>query len=316
MKILITGVAGFIGSHLAEILIKKGYDVIGIDSFSDYYPREFKERNIAGLLGNKKFEFIEGDLLNISLLTILSDVEIIFHQSSQPGVRRSWDMFNTYVKDNILVTQRLLDSIKGKNIKKLIYASSSSVYGDSKDLPFKEESIPKPLSPYGVTKLAAENLVELYRKNYGIPTISLRYFTVFGPRQRPDMAFFKFIKKGLLGKPIIVYGDGNQTRDFTYIGDIVEANIKAGESDAQGIFNIGGGNRVTLNYAISEIERQIEKKIKIEYKETQKGDMQDTLADITKAAEYLSFNPKTSLSFALHKEIEWIKEIYQKAIGV
>jgi len=309
MKAVVTGVAGFIGSSLACSLIKKGYDVIGIDSFSNYYPREFKERNLKELAGNKRFKLIEGDLLEIGLSSILSDCHIIFHLSSQPGVLRSWDMFNVYVRDNILATQRLLDAIKGKNIKKFVFASSSSVYGDCPDMPLKEESIPKPISPYGVTKLASENLVELYRKNYGIPAISLRYFTVFGPRQRPDMAFFKFIKSGILGKPIIVYGDGNQTRDFTFISEIVDANIKAGESEAQGIFNIGGGNRITLNYAISEIERLIKKKIKIEYIESQKGDMHDTLADIEKAKKYLSFNPKTEFAFGLHQEIEWLKEI-------
>lgn len=309
MKVLVTGVAGFIGSSLAEGLINKGYSVRGIDSFSDYYPKAFKKKNIKDLLKRKGFEFIEGDLLNIDLSNILSDVEIIFHQAAQPGVRKSWDMFNLYVKDNILVTQRLLEGIKGKNIKKFVYASSSSVYGDCKDLPLSEESIPKPISPYGVTKLAGENLVELYRKNYSLPAISLRYFTVFGPRQRPDMAFFRFIKDALLDKPIKIYGDGNQTRDFTFISDIVDANIKGGKSDAQGIFNIGGGNRVTLNYAISEIERQISKKIKIEYKETQKGDMYDTLANIEKAKKILSFNPEVDLKTGLYKEIEWLKTL-------
>lgn len=309
MKVLITGVAGFIGSSLAEALINKGYNIIGIDSFSDYYPREFKERNLKELLKNERFTFIKGDLTEISLSSLVSDVKLIFHQAAQPGVQKSWDMFNIYVKDNILATQRLLEEVKGKDIKKFVYASSSSVYGDCPDLPLSEESIPRPLSPYGVTKLAGENLVELYRKNYSLPTISLRYFTVFGPRQRPDMAFFKFIKQALEDKPIILYGDGNQTRDFTFISDIVGANIKAGESESEGIFNIGGGNRRTLNYTISEIERLLGKRIKIEYRETQRGDMHDTLADIEKAKKYLLFDPKVDLREGLYKEIEWIKKI-------
>ncbi|MEW6102540.1 MAG: NAD-dependent epimerase/dehydratase family protein [bacterium] len=312
MKVLITGVAGFIGSHLASALIEKRQDVVGIDKFSDYYPREYKERNIKELLDNERFKLIEGDLLSMNLSSILQDIEIVFHQAAQPGVRRSWDMFDVYVRDNILATQRLLESIKKKNIKKFVYASSSSVYGDCKHLPLKEEYIPKPLSPYGVTKLSAENLVELYRKNYGIPAISLRYFTVFGPHQRPDMAFFKFIKAGFLNEPIVVYGDGSQTRDFTYVSDIIDANIHAAESNEEGIFNIGGGNRVTLNDVIKDIERFIGKDIKIEYRDKQKGDMKDTLADITKAKKHLSFSPKVSLSSGLHKEIKWLHSILSK----
>ncbi|HAW49753.1 TPA: UDP-glucose 4-epimerase [bacterium] len=306
MKVLITGVAGFIGSHLGEALIENGFDIIGVDSFSDYYPRTYKEKNIENLLGHKNFIFIEGDLLEIPL-SFLSEIDYCFHQSAQPGVRRSWDMFSVYVKDNILATQRLLDEVKKYPIKKFIYASSSSVYGDA-SLPLNEEAKPSPVSPYGTTKLCAENMVELYRKSYGFPTVSLRYFTVYGPRQRPDMAFFKFIKGGLLGETITVFGDGGQTRDFTFVSDIVRANVLAAESSAVGIFNIGGGHRITVNEAISLIEDVIGKKLKVEYISTQKGDMHDTLADIEKAKKELSFNPQGNLKNGLLLEAEWIEK--------
>jgi UDP-glucose 4-epimerase len=247
---LVTGVAGFIGSHLAEELLHRGYSVVGIDCFTDYYPREIKETNLANLMVNENFKFIKADLLDVNFKDL--NVDYIFHMAAQPGVRASWGKsFQVYVKDNILVTQKLLEDFLDSEIKKFVFASSSSVYGDVAELPIREDALPKPISPYGVTKLAAENLCHLYWKNYGIPIVSLRYFTVYGPRQRPDMAIHKFVKAMLEDKEIVIYGDGNQTRDFTYISDAVEGTILAAKSNLEGeVFNIGGGSRTSVNQII------------------------------------------------------------------
>ena len=310
MRSIVTGCAGFIGSHLAERLIDIGYEVVGIDNFNDTYKRLIKEKNIERLRGCKQFEFYEGDILSLDLDKILEGADCIFHQAAQAGVRSSWGKdFKSYTDNNILATQMLLESLKGKGLKKFIYASSSSVYGDCQ-LPMKEESRTKPVSPYGVSKLAGENLCQLYNKNYGIPTISLRYFTVYGPRQRPDMAFHKFIKKILNGEKIVIYGSGKQTRDFTYIDDAIEANILAMNSDFSGeIFNVGGGARIILHDAIGLLGGILNKKPDIEFSDFQKGDVRDTEADTEKSRRMLSFSPKISIEAGLKKEIEWIKEL-------
>lgn len=307
---LITGVAGFIGSHLAERLIKENYYVIGIDSFEDYYPRWMKEENIKDLLAFPRFKLIENNLLNFDLYEILSNVNYIFHEAAQAGVRSSWgNSFSIYTNNNILATQRLLESAKDFPLKKFIYASSSSVYGDAKEYPLKEDMICKPISPYGVSKLAGENLCYLYWKNYKIPIVSLRYFTVYGPRQRPDMAFHRFIKTILEEREIEVYGDGNQTRDFTYISDIIDANILAMNCPDGEIFNIGGGSRVELKEAINIIEELTGINAKIRFTSYQKGDVKDTFADLAKANNLMNYKPKVGLKDGLKKEIEWAKSI-------
>ncbi len=306
MKVLLTGCAGFIGSHLVERLLDEGYDVVGVDCFTDYYPRKIKESNIVNFVD--QIEFIEKDILEMDI-KILKNVEIVFHLAAQAGVRASWgENFEIYTRNNILTTQRLLEGCKKYGIHKFVCASSSSVYGNINELPMREDMYPKPYSPYGVTKLAGENLCELYRANYGVRTISLRYFTVYGERQRPDMAFHKFIRAILDGRQIVVYGDGRQTRDFTYVGDIVDATVKAAESDAVGVFNIGGGSRIELIEAIREIERIIGQEAKIKFEERKKGDVRDTYADISKARKILGYKPKVSLKEGLKKEVEWIEE--------
>jgi len=238
MKALVTGCAGFIGSHLTERLLREGYEVIGIDCFTDYYAREIKERNTENALNQKNFKLIEEDILEMDKFP---EVDYVFHEAAQAGVRASWGKsFKIYTRNNIETTQKLLEFYKDLNIKKFVYASSSSVYGDA-ELPMKEDSLLKPVSPYGVTKLAAENLCYLYWKNYNVPTVSVRYFTVYGPRQRPDMAIHKFVKAIFNGDEITVFGDGTQTRDFTYVDDAVEATILAAESNSIGeVYNIGG----------------------------------------------------------------------------
>ncbi len=311
-KALVTGCAGFIGSHLAERLINEGFEVVGVDCFLDYYPREIKEKNIENLRKNEKFHFIEANILDIDLKPWLKNVDYVFHQAAQAGVRASWgENFKIYTDNNILATQMLLEACKDINLKKFVYASSSSIYGDIKELPMKENMRPRPISPYGVSKLAGEHLCYLYWKNFGIPTVSLRYFTVYGPRQRPDMAFHKFIKAMLHGEKITIYGDGKQTRDFTYVSDIVEANLLAATSEIEGeVLNIGGGSRISLIETIHILEEIIGKEAKIEYMETQKGDMKDTYADISKAKKILDYSPKVEIKNGLEKEVEWIKKVY------
>jgi UDP-glucose 4-epimerase len=309
MKAIVTGCAGFIGSHLAGRLLEEGFDVIGIDCFTDYYSRKLKEQNISEIQSNENFEFIEKDLLQIDMPDLLNGVDYIFHQSAQAGVRASWgDSFKIYCDNNILATQKLLEGCKGTKVKKFVYGSSSSVYGDTESLPMKETDMPRPVSPYGVSKLAGEHLCYLYWKNFGVPTISLRYFTVYGPRQRPDMAFHKFIKAIFNGERITIYGDGEQTRDFTYVLDIVNANILAAKSDYCGeVFNIGGGARISLMDVIKELEKIIGKKAILDYIEQQKGDVRDTYADIAKAKKLLGYNPRVSIEEGLRQEVNWIK---------
>lgn len=305
MKALVTGCAGFIGSNLVDRLLENGYEVIGIDCFTDYYPRDIKERNISKALGSSRFHLIEEDLLNMESFPV---VDFVFHLAAQAGVRASWGKsFEIYTRNNIEATQRVLEFYKNIPIKKLIYASSSSVYGDV-ELPMAENSKLRPLSPYGVSKLAGENLCYLYWKNYGIPTISLRYFTVYGPRQRPDMAINKFVRAISQGEEITIYGDGNQMRDFTYISDIIDANMSAAENPNIGmVFNVGGSCEVKVNVLIEKISHLIGKDARLRYAENQKGDARFTLADVTKSRKYLGWQPKVDLDHGLARYIEWTK---------
>jgi nucleoside-diphosphate-sugar epimerase len=236
-------------------------------------------------------------------------VDYVFHEAAQAGVRASWGKsFEIYTRNNIEATQKLLEFYKNKRIKKFVFASSSSVYGDA-ELPMKEDSLLKPVSPYGVTKLAGENLCYLYWKNYGVPIVSLRYFTVYGLRQRPDMAIHKFVKAILDDEEILVFGDGTQTRDFTYINDVIEANILAAANGIKGeVFNVGGGSRISVNELIKKIEETTVKKAKINYIEKQKGDVQDTLADTGKISNELNWKPEVKIEEGLKKFVEWYKK--------
>jgi len=310
MKALVTGCAGFIGSHLTERLLREGYEVIGIDCFTDYYSKEIKEANIPNALKNSKFKFIEEDILEMDKFP---EVDYVFHLAAQAGVRASWGKsFEIYTRNNIEATQKLLEFYKDLDIKRFVYASSSSVYGDV-ELPMKENCLLKPVSPYGVTKLAGENLCYLYWKNYNVPTVSLKYFTVYGSRQRPDMAIHKFVNAILEENEIAVFGDGMQTRDFTFVDDAVEATLLAAENDLVGdIFNVGGGSRISVNALIEEIENITGKKAKIKYIEKQKGDVKNTLADISKARELLGWNPKVDISAGLKSFMGWLISQFDK----
>lgn len=313
LKAFVTGAAGFIGSHLSEYLVAKGCEVTGVDNFMDYYPRSIKEANIAGLRKEKAFRFVETSLLEADLARLLEGVDVIFHQAAQAGVRASWgENFRIYSDNNILATQVLLEACRESRIRKFVYASSSSVYGDTTDLPMTESSLPGPVSPYGVSKLAAEHLCRLYYRNFGIPAVSLRYFTVYGPRQRPDMAFHRFFRRALEGKRLQVYGDGKQSRDFTHVTDIVHANWFAFEKGTAGeVFNIGGGSRITLNEVISVIKDIVGFDPGVDHQDVQKGDVRHTSADMSKAKEELGYKPKVSIRDGLKSEYEWIKELVE-----
>jgi nucleoside-diphosphate-sugar epimerase len=312
MKILVTGAAGFIGSHLSRRLLSEGCTVTGIDCFADYYPRWIKERNIAPLIRSKRFRLIDKDLNDLPLSDILREHEAVYHLAAQAGVRASWGQsFSVYLKNNIQASQALLEAAKGLPLKKFIYASSSSVYGLTPDMPMSETSPLLPLSPYGVSKLAAEQLCFLYHQNYGTPTVALRFFTVYGPGQRPDMAFHKFFKAILAGDPIAVYGDGRQTRDFTFVDDIVEANWAALTRGRDGqVYNVGGGHRETLRDLFPLFEDICARPVRIERSEPQKGDVLHTAARLDKARKDLGFKPRTSLREGLEREWDWIRRLY------
>lgn len=314
MKALVTGVAGFVGSTLAESLTGDGIDVVGLDCFTDYYPREVKDRNLETLKGRPGFRFVEAPLQTAPLDAILDGVTHVFHLAAQAGVRASWGAdFRTYTSHNVDATQRLLEALRTRSIERLVYASSSSVYGDAAAIPMREDGFVQPVSPYGVTKLAAEHLCHLYAVNHGIPTVALRYFTVYGPRQRPDMAFHRFIRAALTGAPIQLFGDGGQTRDFTYVDDIVSATRVAGDRGRSGrVYNIGGGSRVSMHEVISTIERVTGRRLDVRQQPAEKGDMRDTFADTTRAREELAFRPEWTLEAGLRRECEWMASVIDR----
>ncbi|MBI4798051.1 MAG: GDP-mannose 4,6-dehydratase [Desulfarculus sp.] len=312
MQFLVTGVAGFIGSQVAERLLELGYQVRGIDCFTDYYSRRLKELNLAACRDHAGFSFLEQDIQEASPASLLEGVEVVIHLAAQAGVRRSWGAnFQVYTHNNLLSTQRLLELAKGLGLRRLVYASSSSVYGDTKDLPMRETSVCWPVSPYGVSKLAAEHLCTLYHKNFGLDTVSLRYFTVYGPRQRPDMAFHRFIRAQIEGTGIRLYGDGGQSRDFTYVSDIVEATLAAALTPQAkgGIFNIGGGSRVSVNQVIAMLEEITGKQAPIERLAVAKGDVRDTEADTSRARSVLGFDPRFDLKKGLAAEVAWVRQM-------
>ncbi len=313
-KIIVTGAAGFIGSQLAESLLKQGEEVIGIDELNDYYDPALKHKNITHLQNHSNFKLIEGDIQFLDWQTLLKDVEVVYHQAAQAGVRASWGKgFRAYTERNINATQVLLEAAKdAQNVKRLVFASTSSVYGDAETLPTHEGICPQPVSPYGITKLAAERLCGLYHKNFGVSFVALRYFTVYGPRQRPDMAFHKFFKAVLLDEAIPIYGDGQQTRDFTFISDAVAANLAAATvPQAVGeIFNIGGGSRVVLTQVLDTMEEIVGKPIKRHHIEKAMGDARHTAADVSKAQRILGYQPQISLKEGLTQEWQWVQSLY------
>lgn len=309
---LVTGVAGFVGSALAKQLLADGHEVTGVDCFTDYYARATKEGNLSGLLADGRFRFREEDLLDAELAPLLDGAEFVFHEAGQAGVRSSWgEGFSIYAEANILVTQRLLEAAAKSTLTRFVFASSSSIYGSAPELPTTEATLPRPVSPYGVTKLAAEHLCRLYAENLRVPTVSLRYFTVYGPGQRPDMAFNKFVRAILAGEEVVVHGDGEQTRDFTYVADIVRATIAAG-LDSEGIpagsvYNVGGGARTTVNRVIAVLGSILTSTPRVKYMEAQAGDARHTYADCSAAARDLGYSPSWTLEAGLAAEAEWLR---------
>lgn len=315
---IVTGAAGFIGSHLVEKLLSQGKRVIGIDHFNDYYDPQLKRNNISRFENHPAFTLIEGDIQLLNWSVLLQGVDVVYHQAAQAGVRASWgDGFRAYTERNINATQVLLEAAKdAKNLQRLVFASSSSVYGDAETLPTHESICPQPVSPYGITKLASERLCLLYHKNFGVPVVGLRYFTVFGPRQRPDMAFHKFFQAVLQGKAIPIYGDGQQTRDFTYISDAIAANLAAATAPAAigEVFNIGGGSRVVLTEVIDSMEKIVGRPIYRQHIENAKGDARHTAADVSKAQKLLGYQPQVTLVEGLAQEWMWMQTLRDRTL--
>ncbi|MCH8949464.1 MAG: GDP-mannose 4,6-dehydratase [Chloroflexi bacterium] len=307
-KSIVTGAAGFVGSHLADRLLAMGHEVVGVDSFTDSYARHLKERNLSDAKRHERFQFIDGDLLDIDLDALLVSADHVFHLAGQAGVRPSWgSQFAVYLRNNIAATQRLLEAAKRAQLRTFVFASSSSIYGNAKRLPVTEETLPQPISPYGVTKLAAEHLCSLYHRVYQVPTVSLRYFTAYGPRQRPEMAIQRFLSASMNGEQVTIFGDGTQTRDFTFVGDVVEANVRALEAPAdERIFNVCGGSRISVNDLIELVGEATGKPLAIQYEPAAKGDALHTLGDNSLAQQHLGFSPKTSLADGVAAQWRWL----------
>jgi nucleoside-diphosphate-sugar epimerase len=307
MVSVVTGCAGFIGSHLTDALLARGETVRGIDAFTPYYDPDAKRANLATASSHERFELFDADLRTADLGPLLEGADVVFHLAAQPGVRVSWsDGFPTYVEHNVLATQRLLEALRTTSVDRLVFASSSSVYGNAPRYPTTERDLPQPHSPYGVTKLAAEHLCSLYAENYGIPTVSLRYFTVYGPRQRPDMGFTRFIEAARAGRPVPVFGDGAQVRDFTYVADVVAANLAAASAtvEAGSVFNVAGGTSIDVNALLALLGELLGREVEVERLPAQPGDVRRTGGAIERAAEELGWRPVVSLRDGLLAQID------------
>jgi UDP-glucuronate 4-epimerase len=318
MTALVTGCAGFIGSHLTEALLADGVPVVGVDCFNDNYARREKLQNLETARQWDDFDFVPVDLSRGELRDLVEECDIVFHLAAEPGVRSSWGQrFDQYLRNNVLATQLLLEAMRATTGKRFVYASSSSIYGEAEALPTPEAATPKPHSPYGMTKLAGEHLCSLYNRNHGVDAVTLRYFSVYGPRQRPDMAFNAFCRAALGGQPVTVFGDGRQTRDFTYVADVVAATRAAGAaSDVAGrVFNVGGGSRIALADAIELIREFSGQPLDVRHLPVQDGDVRDTGADTTLAASELGFAPTTAFQDGLRAEFDWLAAAQREQFG-
>lgn len=318
MRCLVTGAAGFVGSTLSERLLADGHEVVGVDCFVPYYSRRLKDANLAVARSAARFRFVEADLADLfdpkapgRSAEVLSGVDVVFHQAAQAGVRASWGAdFSVYTHNNILATQMLLEACRSFPGVRVVYASSSSVYGETKKFPMEESDLPSPVSPYGVSKLAAEHLMRLYHVNFGVHTVSLRYFTVYGPRQRPDMAFHRLCASVLAGREYRMFGNGEQTRDFTFIDDIVQANIDASQRGrAGGVYNVGGGTRISMNDVIRILEGIAGRKANIRYEGREHGDVTHTGASVEAARRDFGYAPRVSLDEGLARELEFVEKV-------
>jgi nucleoside-diphosphate-sugar epimerase len=305
---LITGAAGFIGSHLAERCLSIGWRIIALDCFTDYYAESVKRENAAPLSEHPRCTFVEADLRDedLDLAAIVGDVDVVLHMAAQPGVRPSWDEFGLYTALNLDATHRLLEAARGAALDRFVVASSSSVYGNAEALPTPENLVLQPVSPYGVTKVAAEHLAQTYWRSFGIPTVCLRYFTVYGPRQRPDMAFHRVIAGAVVGTTFEVFGDGEQTRDFTFVADAVSGTIAAAQRGIPGTsYNIGGGSRRSMNEVLAVLGELLGRPVERAYGRQQLGDARDTAADISRARQDLGFEPSAEFDAGLKAQLDW-----------
>ncbi len=307
MRYLVTGAAGFIGSHLTERLLSLGHEVVGLDAFIPYYPKPIKERNLAQALANSRFRFVPLDLRTDDLQSAVANVDVIFHLGAMPGLVASWTDFDLYLGCNVTATQRLLEAVKGSNsLKRFIYGSTSSVYGKFAS---GDETLPtKPISPYGVTKLAGEHLAKAHLETFGTPVVTLRFFSVYGPRQRPDMGYNIFIKALLTDSPISVYGDGQQVRGNTFVADCVEAVMAAERATIGETYNVGGGEMVSVLDVLKKLEFIAGKKFSIKHEPARAGDQRHTFGDTTKLQRHLCWHPKTTLDEGLAKQFEWQRD--------
>ncbi|NKX50129.1 NAD-dependent epimerase/dehydratase family protein [Arthrobacter deserti] len=313
MKALVTGAAGFVGSTLTRRLLGDGHEVVGIDLLTDYYDVGIKQANLAGI-APERFEFRHEDLNRADLDALLAGVDVVFHQAGQPGVRKSWgEDFGVYLDANVRATQALLGAAKrAGTLQRFVYASSSPVYGDAERFPTPESHRPQPLSPYGVTKLAAEHLCSLYAANFGVPAVSLRYFTVYGPGQRPDMAFTRFVRAAVRGVTITVYGTGEQIRDFTYVDDVVEANMRAalGSAAPGAVFNVAGGSNIAVNGVLSLLQELNGGALDVRYVDKVAGDVWRTGGSTHAIEAALGWKAEISLDEGLSRQLEWARETF------
>ena len=318
-RALVTGCAGFIGSHLADRLLRDGWTVVGVDAYTDYYARALKSRNVEPFADHPSLSLRELDLSADPIDELLEGVDTIFHLAAQPGVRGSFGRtFDIYVRDNIVATQRLLEAATRRPGIRFVYASSSSVYGDAAGMPTTERAPRRPVSPYGVTKVATEELAGAYARSHDLSTVGLRYFTVYGPRQRPDMAFHRFIRAAIEDRPVKILGDGRQIRDFTFVGDIVDGTVAAGrlqhaEAEAR-VYNLGGGRPVELREVIEILGQVLGRPVPVEGAERRRGDARHTSADISAAAADLGFAPRTRLEDGLRAQADWILDAARSGV--
>ncbi|MCC6179204.1 MAG: GDP-mannose 4,6-dehydratase [Chloroflexi bacterium] len=304
MRCLVTGAAGFIGSHLSERLLEDGHEVVGIDTFHPYYSRARKERHLEALRQHPRFQLLELDLRTDHLRPALDGIDTIFHEAAMAGLLRSWDWFEEYMTCNVLATQRLLDAARETGPRAFVHVSTSSVYGRISSC--DEEALPRPTSPYGATKLCAEKLAFAYQATFGLPTVAVRYFSVYGPRQRPDMGYAIFVDRVLRGEPITIFGDGEQTRGNTYVADAVDATLRAATYGRPGeVYNVGGGESRSTNWVVEAVQRLVGRQVEVVHGPARPGEQREALAVTDKARRELGWAPRTSLEAGLAAQIAW-----------
>lgn len=316
MQAVVTGAAGFIGSHLVDHLLSAGHSVVGVDAFRSYYPEVEKHRNLAVAYAHPAFRLIAADLLAIDLDELLASADVVFHLAAQPGVRHSWSDFRQYDADNVLATHAILEAARRRRLERFVYASSSSVYGNAASYPSREIDVPAPHSPYGVTKLAGEHLCGLYATNWSIPTVCLRYFTVYGPRQRPDMAMRRMIGAAFRGSPFPLYGAGDQIRDFTFVADIVAATAAAASADvaAGRVFNVAGTAAATVLDVLRTVEAETGRQVVVQRRPPSPGDVARTGASTERARLELGWEPVVGIDEGIRQQVRWHAETFETEV--